>query len=63
MLRVVTDDQRRAEAAIGLDEIVREGARRMLALALEAKADADVAAVADERDKQGHRVVVRNGYA
>ena len=32
-----------------LDEIVREGTRRMLAAALEAEVDAHVAAFADER--------------
>ena len=32
MLRVVTDADARAEMAAGLDEIVREGARRMLAV-------------------------------
>ena len=39
MLRVVTDDDARAELTVGLDEIVREGARRMLAAAIEAEAD------------------------
>ena len=36
MLRVVTDDEGRAESPSALDEIVLEGARRMLAAALEA---------------------------
>ena len=35
MLRVLLDDDARAD--LGLDEIVREGARRMLAMALEAE--------------------------
>ncbi|MST31597.1 IS256 family transposase, partial [Acidimicrobiaceae bacterium USS-CC1] len=48
MLRVVADEQAGAELASGLDEIVREGARRMLAAALEAEVDAYVAAFADE---------------
>ncbi len=38
MLTVVTDDDARAEMRVGLDEIVRDGARRMLAAALEAEA-------------------------
>ncbi len=63
MLRVVTDDDRCEDAAAGLDEIVREGARRMLAAALEAEVDAYVAAFDDERDEQGRRLVVRNGHA
>jgi transposase-like protein len=45
-----------------IDEIVREGARRMLAEALQAEVDAYVAAFAAERDGEGRRLVVRNGY-
>ncbi|MEU8799786.1 IS256 family transposase [Spirillospora sp. NPDC048819] len=44
-----------------IDEIVREGARRMLAEALQAEVDAYVARFIDERDQQGRRLVVRNG--
>jgi transposase-like protein len=46
-----------------IDEIVREGARRMLAAALEAEVDAYLAAFAGERDGTGRRLVVRNGHA
>jgi len=46
-----------------LDEIAREGARRMLAAALRAEADAYVEQFVDERDEEGHRLVVRNGHA
>lgn len=59
------DEGRRADAPAGtslIDEIVREGARRMLAEALRAEVDAYIAAFADERDECGHRLVVRNGY-
>jgi transposase-like protein len=45
-----------------IDQIVREGARRMLAEALCAEVDAYIAAFADQRDAEGHRLVVRNGY-
>src|SRR5438552_16362063 len=45
-----------------IDEIVREGARRMLAEALAAEVDAYIAAHAAERDENGRRLVVRNGY-
>lgn len=62
MLTVVTEEQGGAEMRSTLDEIVAEGARRMLAAALEAEVDAYVSALA-ERDEQGHRVVVRNGHA
>jgi transposase-like protein len=44
-----------------IDEIVREGARRMLAEALQAEVDAYIAAFAAERDEDGRRLVVRNG--
>jgi transposase-like protein len=44
-----------------IDEIVREGARRMLAEALRAEVDAYMARFAGERDGNGHRLVVRNG--
>jgi transposase-like protein len=47
----------------GLDAIVREGARRMLAVALEAEVDAYVDAYAEQVDEHGHRLVVRNGRA
>jgi hypothetical protein len=35
MLRVVADEAAREDLAAGLDEIVRQGARRMLAATLE----------------------------
>ena len=63
MLRVVADDDARAEMRVGLDEIVREGARRMLTVALEAEVDDYVAGFIDERDENGHRLVTRNGHA
>ncbi len=44
-----------------IDEIVREGARRVLAEALKAEVDAYLAQFAGERDEQGRRLVVRNG--
>ena len=42
---------------------MREGARRMLAAALEAEVDEYLAAHAAERDEGGRRLVVRNGHA
>src|SRR5919205_3198030 len=44
-----------------IDELVREGARRMLAEALQAEVDAYIARHAGERDEDGRRLVVRNG--
>jgi putative transposase len=63
MLSVVVDDQARAELALDLDELFREGARRMLAVALEAEVEAYIAAHAELTDEHGHRLVVRNGHA
>lgn len=45
-----------------IDEIVREGAQQMLAAALRAEVAAYCAQFADERDENGRRLVVRNGY-
>src|SRR5206468_9677389 len=44
-----------------IDEIVREGARRMLAEALQAEVDAYIAQFTGQRDERGRRLVVRNG--
>jgi hypothetical protein len=64
MLTVVTDDDVRADAAAtALDEIVREGARRMLIATLEAEVAGYIDALAGELDEHGHRLVVRNGHA
>jgi transposase-like protein len=63
MLRVLADDDAGAELTPALDEICREGARRMLAAALEAERDAYIAMLADERDELGHRLVVGIGHA
>lgn len=63
MLRIVADGPVVAELQLGLDEICREGARRMLAAALIAESDVVVEAFADVLDDQGHRMVVRNGHA
>jgi len=45
-----------------LDEIVRDGARQILAAALQAEVVAYVAQFADQLDGSGQRLVVRNGY-
>ena len=63
MLRVVTDESTRGEPASTLDEICREGARRMLAAALETEADAYIAELVGELDDRGRRLVTRNGHA
>jgi transposase-like protein len=55
------DDPRRPDGGALIDELVREGARRMLAEALQAEVEAYIARHAGERDEGGRRLVVRNG--
>ena len=68
MLKVVHEDDEtnaHAPAAVGgslLDELVRDGARAMLAAALQAEVAAYVDAHTDQLDAEGHRLVVRNGF-
>lgn len=63
MLTVVHDGDEPNEAGGSLlDQVVRDGARRMLATALEAEVAAYVAAHVDQLDENGHRLVVRNGH-
>jgi putative transposase len=63
MLKVVGDvaAQDEADGRSLLDEIAREGARRMLVAALETEVAAYLEAHRDERDDDGHALVVRNG--
>ena len=51
------------EARVTLDGLAREGARRMIAAALEAEVDDYVASFTDEIGEDGKRLVVRNGRA
>jgi putative transposase len=67
MLTVVQDQESANENVGGvgrslLDEIVRDGARQMLAAALQAEVAAYIEAFADQLDGNGRRLVVRNGY-
>jgi putative transposase len=63
VLTVVAEDGARRQGVSLLDEVVREGARRMLIAALEAEVDAYLAELAGERDERGRRLAVRNGHA
>ena len=67
MLTVVHDADEANDNAGGpgrslLDEIVRDGARQMLAAALRAEVAAYVEQFVDQVDEDGRRLVVRNGY-
>ena len=65
MLKVVEkqDAREAGEELLLLDEIAREGARRMLMEALRAEADDYVERHRGERDEHGRALVVRNGRA
>ena len=45
-----------------LTDVLREGARRMLAMAIEAEVEEFVKNHKDLKDEEGHRAIVRNGY-
>lgn len=63
MHRVHQDQRGRQQQLLDLDEIARQGARRMLAEALEAEVEAYIEAAKDQRDEDGRALVVRNGHA
>src|SRR3990172_547679 len=63
------DEQRQVSLPVGqigpkdvLTQILRRGAQRMRAVAVENEAEEYLAAWADQRDRAGHRLVVGNGY-
>ncbi len=68
VLKVVEEESEsnaHAPAAVGgslLDEIVRDGARQMLAAALQAEVAAYIEDHAAQLDENGRRLVVRNGH-
>ena len=51
-----------SSAADPLTEVLRQGAQRLLAQAIEVEVETLLACYADERDEQGRQAVVRNGY-
>lgn len=61
MLSVVNEEGTTQGGSL-MDDMVREGARRMLAAALEAEVNQYIAELAGERDEAGRRLVVRNGH-
>ncbi|MGL5825024.1 MAG: IS256 family transposase [Nocardioides sp.] len=65
MLKVVHDAEVSSGNVAGrslIDEIVRDGARQMLAVALQAEVAAYVESHVEELDEAGRRLVVRNGF-
>ena len=64
MVSIVPSDKAEQDALkLDLDALVREGARRMLLAALKAEVDEYLAQHADQRDQDGHALVVRKGLA
>lgn len=63
MLKIVSDDVDRDDLAVTLDELVAEGARRMLMAGLEAEVADYIEHHTGLVDEAGHRLVVRNGRA
>jgi len=63
MFKLTTDDAegQTPEIAQTLDELAREGARRMIVAALEAEVEQYVGVLRHFRDENGHALVVRNG--
>jgi putative transposase len=62
-LAVGQQDDERDEFATTLDELAREGARRMIVAALKAEVEGYVERFVEEVDENGRRLVVRNGRA
>lgn len=63
MQRLHQDGEGREQSLLDLDELVRRGARQMLAEALEAEVRDYIEAARGQRDENGHALVVRNGHA
>jgi putative transposase len=63
MRRIHQGDEAREGFMLDLDEIARQGARRMLIEALEAEVEQYIESTRSERDERGRALVVRNGRA
>ncbi len=65
MFKLTTNDSegQAPEISQSLDELAREGARRMILAALELEVEQYVASLQHLRDEQGRALVVRNGQA
>lgn len=63
MRRLHQNEESREELTLDLDELARQGARRMLAEALEAEVQDYLEAARGQRDEHGRALVVRNGHA
>jgi hypothetical protein len=63
VLRIVEETSEQVEGLpLDLDELAREGARRLLIEALDAEVEAYLERHREARDERGHALVVRNGH-
>jgi putative transposase len=62
-VRRIDESRASEEVAVTLDGLAREGARRMIAAALEVEVEEYVSSFTGEVDEDGRRLVVRNGHA
>lgn len=62
-VRRIDEGRASEEVAVTLDDLAREGARRMIAAALEVEVEEYVSSFTGEVDEDGRRLVVRNGHA
>ncbi|MFE3219369.1 hypothetical protein ACFXNX_30620 [Streptomyces antimycoticus] len=62
MLSAVNDDGTTVNGSSLIEEIVRDGVRRMLTATLDAEVNAYIAELTDQRDEIGRQLVVRDGY-
>ncbi len=62
-VRTLSVGEQNDEVRVTLDGLAREGARRMIAAALEAEVDEYVSSLIEEVGEDGKRLVVRNGRA
>lgn len=64
MLKLTTNEKNwKEEASFGLDELARQGAKRMIAAALELEVAEYIERSRHLKDELGHALVVRNGRA
>jgi hypothetical protein len=63
MPTVVENEAGKEAETSTLDSLAREGARRMIAAALELEVAEYVRRMSEWRDERGHALVVRNGHA
>jgi transposase-like protein len=59
---VEVERQEKDEAKSILEEIIREGARKMLQAAIEQEVAEYILSLSDKKDDNGRRMVVRNGF-